>query len=187
MSDTSNIDGLMVHLRDIVDGFNFTRVGTDQSLGRDVANLVVARIAQRGVTDKGGISGPWPENSTKEPPKGGYKGYKERRYGVDQPNVRTGQMLSQPSLFGRTTVEAYLITMRYGTGEVADRTTTGVPLAKADTKRTDIEKAYFAHTGQSVHKIKRPFYEVDESDGTAVVEFLQQKLDAYIEATNTAV
>jgi hypothetical protein len=179
--ETSNISDVMSNLKGVIDGFNFTVKGADQSLGRDVAKLIVKRIADRSLSDQGPAGGgEWPKNAP------AYAAYKEKRYGVPDPapNVRTGQMLSAKSLMGTTIVEAYLITMRYGVGEPPDRTGTGVPLAKADTKRTDIEKAYYAHTGQSKKKIKRPFYEVDEADGIAVVELCQKNLNAYIEATN---
>ena len=58
-------------------------------------------------------------------------------------------MLSQKSLYGRTTIDPKLITMIYGTNAPPDRTRNGVPLSDADKAITDTEKAYYAHTGQS--------------------------------------
>jgi hypothetical protein len=186
MSEHSNIGDIMAWLAEFADGFNFTRVGADQSLGRDMANKVVERIIDRSLTDRRGINGEWDDNST-TPSKRyarGYKQYKEEEYRVDQPNVRTGQMLDQLSLYGRTTIDDKLITMKYGLDAVPSRTSTGVALKKADLAITDVQKAYFAHTGQSHKKIKRPFYEVDESDGAAVVELAQENLNGYIMKTN---
>ena len=51
--------------------------------------------------------------------------------------------------------------MIYGTDKPPDRAVFGTPTAKQleqDQKVTDTQKAYFAHTGQSKQKIKRPFY-----------------------------
>ena len=63
---------------------------------------------------------------------------------------------------GRTTIEPDQVTMIYGTGDPPARASFGSPTEKRFAraqKRTDIEKGYYAHTGQSKHKIKRPFYQ----------------------------
>jgi len=178
MSNT-NIADVQAWLTGWLDGFNFKRVGKDQSLGRDIAMKVVEQIRNRALTDKKGTGEVWPDN---EP---NYAAYKEKRYQVaDAPNQRTGQMLSQLSLYGRTTIEPQLVTMKYGLDQPPTQTNTGVPLAKADEKRTDVQKAYYAHTGQSRKKVLRPFYEVDESDAQAVVELCQDNLNKYIIETN---
>ena len=179
--ETSNIAEVMAWLSGFVDSFDFTRVGEDQSLGRDVAMKFVERIHDRAHEIKGGAFEEWKENAP------AYAAWKQERYNVaDTPTVRTGQMLSQKSLFGRTTIAAREITMKYGVGTPPDRTSTGVELADADTKRTDLEKAYYVHTGQSKHEIKRPFYEVNEMDGRHVSDLCQQNLNDLIRETNAA-
>jgi hypothetical protein len=176
----ADIDGVIVRLKRIVAGFDFTRIGMDQSLGRDVANVIVERIQDRSENGNGPDGAAWKKNSTKEPPPGGYKGWKLKRYGWDEPNKRTGQMLSTLALKGKTTVEKDVVTLRYG-WNVAP-TTGGSPTAlvsKQDTKRTDVQKAEYAHTG-GAHGIKRPFYAIGDGDAHAVVELCQKSLDDYI-------
>jgi hypothetical protein len=179
----------MAFLEGFVDSFDFTRPGIDQTLGRDVKGLAAQRIYDRAITTKGGVSGPWPEN---EPV---YAAAKEKRYDTDpqDPNVRTGQMLSQQSIEGRSTVEPKQVTMVYGTntlpnglrdGGALPLKTRGPNKGQPIDDKTDVEKAYFAHTGQSMHKIKRPFYEVNESDAEAVVELCQENLNDLIREKN---
>jgi hypothetical protein len=92
---------------------------------------------------------------------------------------------NRQSLFGKTTIEPQLVTLRYGTGEIATRTSapTGY-FPEADQKKTDIEKAFFAHHGQSMHKVRRPFYEINDSDAVAVDELCQYNLNNMIRETN---
>ena len=113
----SNIDQVILWLRDFVEGYNFTRPGKDQSLGRDLAWQMVDCIMVRASQFQGPDGEEWAGNSTKSSPwlPGGYKQWKEETYGWDDaPNYRTGQMLSQLSLYGRTTIEPRQITMIYG-------------------------------------------------------------------------
>jgi hypothetical protein len=180
MPDQLNVDAVMYRLRNVVAEFDFTIPGADQSLGRDVANLIVGRIDDRCAVSYGPDSVPWQPNSEKEPPKGGYKGAKLRKYGWDETNRRTGQMLSILALKGRTTIEKDLITLRYGRDEAPSRggSPSGV-VTDGDKKRTDVQKAEYAHTGGR-WGIKRPFYALGPGDKEAVVEFVQEKLDQYI-------
>jgi hypothetical protein len=53
-----------------------------------------------------------------------------------------------------------------------------------DRKVTDGFEPYLVLTGQSKLEIKRPFYEVDESDGQAIIELCQENLNEYITETN---
>src|SRR5262249_31679475 len=118
----------------------------------------------------------WPDNAP------GYAQWKAKKYGVfDQPNIRTGQMLSQQSLIGRTQVEADQITMVYGTGMAANRSATGQGFDSRRDDATDVEKARFAHEGQSRRKVQRPFYELDETISQAVKEEIAEALQDYLE------
>jgi hypothetical protein len=47
--------------------------------------------------------------------------------------------------------------MVYGVDAPPDRTFTCADLSEADKKVTDCQKAYYAHTAQGPHKVKRPF------------------------------
>jgi hypothetical protein len=184
----SNADHVQAWLENWLTGVNFKRVGADQSLGRDIARRIVERIHDRSLEDKAGIDGEWDANAP------AYAAYKEKRYGiVDQPNVRTGQMLDKISLFGRTRIEEKEITMVYGINAPPGQTTTGAPLSESDKKVTDVQKAYFAHRGsgssrnskgQFAAKKIRPFYQVDESDAAEVVKLAQANINEYIEKTN---
>jgi hypothetical protein len=174
----SNINDVVGFLSRFVDSFDFERPGIDQNLGRDVAMKVVHRIHDRSHEERAGVSGIRLANESK------YKAWRDKKYGVSEPNSGTGQMLSQKSLYGRTTIDSRKVTMIYGTGDPPDREVFGRAVAPAGEKRTDIEKAYIAHTGQSIHKIKRPIYEVGASDGAAVSELCQQNLNDLIRETN---
>ncbi len=182
--DTSNIGDVISFLDGFIDGFNFLRVGHEQNLGRDVANRVVQGIYDRASDRRAGIGEPWDANEPK------YAKWKEKYYGgVANPNVRTGQMLSHQSIMGRTKIEADQVTMIYGLGEPPVRAYFGTPTDKQlaqDKKVTDVQKAYFAHTGQSKHKIKRPFYEVNDEDSRQVAETYQENLNRMILETNAA-
>jgi hypothetical protein len=174
----SNIDDVMRDLEAWVKQFNFTRPGFQGSLGRDVAMAVVDGIADRSDRRRAGADAVWQENVPK------YRKWKLRKYGIDEPNARTGQMLSQLSLYGRTTIEPELVLLTYGTdtataGAVFGGEHTEKDLAR-DRKRTDTEKAYFAHTGQSIHKIKRPFYEMDEIISADVQKIVEESLADYL-------
>jgi hypothetical protein len=185
MPDEVNVNAVLVSLQRIIEGFNFTVPGRDQSLGRDVLGLMVERIDSRVSNAVGPDGTPWPENSTKEPPKGGYKGQKGRLYGWTDPGKRTGQTTSVPSLRGnKTTIEANLITMRYGTD--SKPSTGGSPtqlVTKQDERRTDTQKAEYMHTGGRWH-VKLPFYQVGDGDAEAVTELCQENLDEYIRNAN---
>ena len=131
----------------------------------------------------------WPPNFEK--PKRwhpqGYRQWKEDTYGVGEPNSRTGQMLSQQSLYGRTSIDSELITMIYGTNQSPRRAKLGDPGEEnlhRDKKVADTFKAYLLQTGQSRQQIKQPFYEVDESDEQAVMKLCQENLAEYITDTN---
>ena len=86
-----------------------------------------------------------------------------------------------------TTIEADLITLRYGTDmpPIQGRGS-GSPkqlVTKGDKKRTDNEKAEYAHTGGR-WGIKRPFYAVGDGDAEAVTEVCRESLDEYIKNAN---
>jgi hypothetical protein len=188
--DTSNIGQVTAWLNTWVDGFDFKRPGKDQSLGRDIAMKVVDQIQTRGLSERRGIGEQWPDNEPK------YKAWKDANYGVSETNSRTGQMLSQKSLYGRTKIDSKEVTMIYGIDQPPDRAAFGSPpaaLFARDQKVTDVQKASFAHAsggrnskGQFTGGGKRRFYEVDESDGQAVMELCQENLVGYITDTNRA-
>jgi len=183
MANTSNIDEVIAYLNDFVDGFDFTRVGADQSLGRDVKNRVVERIAARCALSVGPDGVAWQQNSTKSSPwlPGGYKQWKEEEYGwPDNPNYRTGQTLSATSLGAASVIRPKEIEVRYGTGRAPTRSySPNSHIEEADKKVTDLQKAEWAHDG-GASGIKRPFFGLGEGDDVAIVELCQENLNQYI-------
>jgi hypothetical protein len=189
MADTSNIDDVMRFLEQFVEDFNFNRKGEDQSLGRDVLKRGVERIHDRSTDERKGFGQEWPKNSdtpSKWYPEG-YRLWKDKHYNVEEPNSRTGQMLSKESLAGRSKIESRLITMIYGTNEPPVAAIFGDPPERyfeRDQKVTDTFKAYLAHTGQSKKKIIRAFYNLEEDDGQAISELCQANLNEMIRNSN---
>ncbi|MHB8359796.1 MAG: hypothetical protein ACYDCP_09925 [Thermoplasmataceae archaeon] len=185
--DDSNIGAVVEWLRDFVEGFDFTRPGKDQSLGRDLANQQVRQIMIRSSQFLDPMEEEWAGNSRKSSPwlPGGYKEWKEATYEWDDaPNYRTGQMLSQLSLFGRTTIEPRLITLRYGIDAPPDRSTSpnGFFDRETDGKVTDLQKAEWAHT-QTPDKPARRFYDFGAGDAEALADVARESLHAYIRAS----
>lgn len=181
----ANVDQVMADVEHWIDSYDFNRPGRDGSLGRDIAHNVVEEIQDRSLTHRQGCEVVWPENSDKEP--GKYRTRKEQKYGTSEPNSRTGDMLSKRAVYGETRIEPELITMVYGTGDIPTSaalggSVTGAQLAKSDSK-TDKEKAYYAHTGQSKRKILRPFYELDEKISADIREMIADDLNKYIDET----
>jgi hypothetical protein len=186
----SNSNEVVAWLEQFVAGFVFTRPGIEGSLGKDIIYKGAQCIADRSLTHRTGLGTAWPPNS--ETPnhwhEEGYRAWKKEHYGTGEPNSRTGQMLSQQSLRGRSTVEPHLVTMIYGTDTVPDRAVFGTPTENEfaqDQKVTDVQKAYFAHTGQSKQRIVRPFYALIDEDGAAIAELCQESLNDLIRETNT--
>jgi hypothetical protein len=188
--NTGNIGQVIAWLNNWVDTFDFKRPGNDQSLGRDVMKLAAQRMRDRSLQDRTGFGTAWPPNS--ETPSHwapeGYRAWKEKNYGTGDPNSRTGQMLSQLSMEGRSTIEAKQVTMIYGINKPpVTAPAFGNPdpkLLARDQKVTDTFKAYLAHTGQSRKKIVRPFYQLIDDDGIAISELCQENLNKLITETN---
>ena len=164
-------------LADWVDEIDFTRKGKEESLGRDCADLIVEEIQTAGLTEHSGADEYWLANEPR------YAAWKARKYGLgldNAPNVRTGQMLSQNSLYGQTTIGPKEVLLRYGTGDPPDRSyTPNGYLSDADKKVTDIQKAEWAHTAHM-----RPFYAISDVASQAVVAECEDFVIAHVVATN---
>jgi hypothetical protein len=174
-------------LAELLDTFDFTRPGADQSLGRELA-VVVHGIQRGAAEDQSEPHSEWPENSTTAPPKGGCKCWKHRKYGIENaPNFRAGQMLNFISLMGRTRIGKKLVEMVYGRNEALDRSTSpNKYISERDKLMTDMEKAKYAHEGQSIYKIKRPFYGFGPGEPEDVSKCAQESLNEWIRETNRA-
>jgi hypothetical protein len=180
---SSNIDAVIGYLNDFAHSINMRRPGREGSLGKDLA-MTIIRGPDSGAT--GGIMGriaqevtpdgsPWPANDP------GYAAEKEKKYGWDETNRRTGQMTSQESLYGRTTIEPEVVTLRYGTGQPpsSSRAPTGY-MSKSDRATTDEAKAMHAHSAG------RGFYGLGAGDGENVTKVAQENVNELIVATNAA-
>jgi hypothetical protein len=152
MSDIeSNLDDIDRWLDDAVASVDFTRPGSEGSLGEDIAHIVARSIVDRTVAEQKASDGsPLKENEPR------YAAYKRKRYQAHQPLIRTGQMMSLQSVLGETSISADSIEMRYGTGEAPQTSSTGY-ISDQDKAVTDREKA--EHTSA-----ERPFYGLDDAD-----------------------
>lgn len=108
----SNIDDVEKWEKDLIDGFDFTRVGEEQSLGRDMVRDVAQGIHDRTVAERRDATGA-PVKSNEYH----YAVWKAEKLGVYQPLIKTGRMLSLVSLIGNPEISPDLIVMPYGTGE----------------------------------------------------------------------
>jgi hypothetical protein len=187
VAETSNIHEIVTWLDDFIKSFSFTRVGRDQSLGRDLAMTIIrgpeasvqGGIMGRCAEDQGPDGSTWPENSDQPP--GKYRSRKQAKYGHAEPNRRTGQMLSQTSLYGRTTIEPEQVTLRYGTDATpAGSAAPSGTISDADKAVTDTQKASWAHSGQSQQQVVRAFYAATEEDARNVSACAQTNLNQYI-------
>ena len=143
----SNIDQVTAWLDAFVDPSNFTRPGTDQSLGRDVAWKVVEQIEDRAQKDKRGTGDDWDPNAPDMP--------RGKRSGTASSIARTRERArcsSTESLYGRTTIEPEQVTMIYGLNEPPTCTKTAPRSNGSRQESHRRQKAYFAHTGQGPGK-----------------------------------
>lgn len=173
MAATSNADQVLAELLEVVHSFGFDATIEGKTLGHDCAGIVADRIAARSIDRESGADGAWDPNSD-HPPGKGYRSWKARRYGVDKPNIRTGQMLSVESLLGQTTVTTHEVQMLYGTGRAPTGSATGQGFdPETDGAITDIEKAFFC--SQS-----RPFYQLDDEISDAVFARVEECCKQYL-------
>ena len=167
----SNQPEIDAALDQLVSGLSFAHVGQDQALGRELVTIVAEGIAARSAEGMAAGGGLWYANEPK------YERWKKKRYGVEQPNYRTGQMLSQTSLEGDATIGETAIEMRYGTG-TPPAAAGGVPLSVSDESITDIEKAFFCSA-------LRPFYELDDDISEECRKHAMEALDKFAAETWT--
>jgi hypothetical protein len=186
---TPNIDEVCRWLQEFAESFDFTRPGKDQSVGRDLALTIVhgpdvggqGGILGRCAAGVGADGTPWPPNAPE------VSARKQEDYGWDEPNRRTGQMLSQQSLYGRTRIEPDQVTLVYGTGQPPSGSAAPSGYSsKADRETPDVLKASLAHSGQGRKGIRRPFYEATREDAENVSAVAQENLNEYIRETNQA-
>ena len=157
-------DPVLHDIEEMVRRFDFTLVGKDQSLGRDLA-VRAAIGSETGELEGGGIQGrsmqglgpdgnPWPENDPK------YADYKAKKYNVYLPGELGGQMLSKLSLLGQVVVSSDSVQMNYGTGQPPTKTTarSGAALRPGELKATDTDKAdWFFDGGREFFEKSRRF------------------------------
>lgn len=164
-----NADDVGRWVDEFVATFDFTVPGEDGSLGRDMANKVAEEIANRSV-DQGLDSNGEPFKALNRE----YREWKRKKYHVEEPGLRTGQMLSVTSLLGNTQVGPELVEMTYGTGTAPVASSTGY-ISDEDKAVTDTQKAeWFTESG-------RPFYELDETIAEEVKKVAVEALNKHME------
>ena len=176
-------------LQAFADGFDFTRPGVDQNLGRDMANVQVARMMDRSQKFEAPDGSYWLGNSDRPSiwmPEG-YKAWKSFIYGWkgDSPNYKTGQMLSKTSMGGGTTITPQEVLIKYGTGLAPTKSYSPSGFFNPDTDGvvTDVEKAEWAHM-EGPHRPARPFFGVGEGDPEALVDCAQDNMNDYIRSAH---
>ena len=164
---TSNADQVNTWVQQVITSFNFDLTLEATSMGENCAHLVADGIMARSAQGRG-ADGEWPPN--REP----YRSWKHRKYGVDMPNIRTGQMLSLESLLGTVSITTSEVGMEYGTATAPTRSSASSYFnPKTDGAVTDRQKAGF-------NSDKRPFYELDAQIADEVFQFVSETLDEHL-------
>jgi hypothetical protein len=169
---SSVIRAYFAKLANLIETFNFTRPGKDESMGKDAAHKIAEGIFDRSINEQGGPEGPWPENDEE------YTKAKLDYYHVEWIGVRTGQMLSMTSLLGKIDIEPTRVEIYYGTNEYPIETMTGVSITKQDREVTDRQKAEF------FTKKKGQFYVLDETIANNVKQYFSDELSEFIRELN---
>lgn len=141
----SNVDDVHRSVMEAITGFNFHKGGSGWHMVEAVADGIQERSADRQMA----AVQVWYAN---EPI---YRAWKQRKYGTDKTNYRTGQMLSRESLLGVVVIDTNTIEIRYGTGRPPAYSENGY-MEDSDRQTTDIEKAYWASQDD------RQFFELDD-------------------------
>jgi len=166
----SNIDSISRWLDECIDEIGWDLpAGPASTIGEAAMDVIVDGIQARARVQQGDDV-EWPDNSPT------YADEKFETYGATEVNVRTGQMLSRESLKGQATIDKETVEWGYGTGTVSVKAKT-----KQDREVTDIEKAYFAHHGQSRKRIERPFFSLDDVDADNVVLVVESGIAEHFE------
>lgn len=167
--DLGDLDAI---LSAVVESFDLTLPGQDQSLGRDLAVRAAHQIQDRS------NSGDDPDGNEWRPNERRYAAYKLKRYQVDRPGELGGQMLSLTSVLGNPTVTPDSVEMAYGTGQAPQRSTSrgGTELKPHELKATDRQKAEWFEDGG------REFYALSEEDCDALAELAGEALDRHLKA-----
>jgi hypothetical protein len=175
-----NLDEVIGFIQRACDSFGFhSDNGTGQTIGDEACEAIAKAIYERSAKlQRGGRTGEWPANSD-NPPGQGYATWKRRKYGETRTNFRTndgpGTMLSQESLKGVPAVTPHLVTMQYGLGRIP----AGNRLSPDDERRTDIEKAHYAHNPPS-GQLSRAFFELSPETNHPVLMVVGKGLVAHL-------
>ncbi|WP_165251178.1 hypothetical protein [Paludisphaera soli] len=175
MAGDSNVDSLAARIKALIDSFDFTRPGIEQSMGEDAAHAVAEDIASSAAElQEEPTGGGFPSN---EP---GYARRKAEKYGVGDPayGFRTGQTFSLESLLGDVRVGSDEVEMQYGTGRPPERSGASGYISEADKAVTDREKMGFLTAGANpIHP-----YEIGPYAREAVREIMAEGLRKHLES-----
>jgi hypothetical protein len=164
MIEFQNLGQAIEHIQSIVASVNFDSSCRDGGqLGWVCAEYIAAAIRDRSYKTQGSRHGAWPANSPL------YADWKIQHYGHDITNVRTDHMLSHDSLRGTVDINGNEMTMTYGLGTYSPR-----PRVKDDRRRTDREKAVYAH-GQY-----RQFYNITPEVSKPAVDAVRRAVADHV-------
>lgn len=169
---TSNADAISALIQEVIDSFDFTLPGEEESLGLDLVSIAVEEMTEQAVTR--GLN---PDGTPLKPNQAKYAKRKKARYDSDQPGILGGQMLSNESMTGIPVISASRILMLYGTGEnPPENARNGTPLTKGERSATDFQKAGYYAKGQ------RFFYAFDDAGNAerAIVARAGEAFDMYL-------
>jgi hypothetical protein len=154
--DFSDLHNLESSMRALISSFNFKATVEGRELGQVLADGVVEGIVQRGAEEHKGAEATWDANEEK------YEEEKYGLYGVRDPNIRTGQMMSKENVGAIITVTDDLVEIEPGLDEAPSSSATGFKVQDADKKVTGAQKTQWAHE-KNKRGIERPFMELDDA------------------------
>lgn len=150
MDDSDNLDTVMGQLTAIINSFDFTRPGADESLGKDCAMAIAQDIVDQSARQQTPDQQDFPRNAPE------YAEWKGKKYGFPPPayGYRTGQTLSLNSVAGEIDVRPDEVVLKYGKGQPPNRSSASEYITDADKSITDIEKMYFAFAQRGIDVMK---------------------------------
>jgi hypothetical protein len=171
--DFSDLHRLESDVTTIIESFGFDATVEGRELGQTLADGVVEGIVHRGAEEHKGAEGTWDANEPK------YEEKKFSLYGVRDPNVRTGQMLSKENVGAIVTITKHLVEIEPGLDEPPSSSATGFKVQDKDKEVTGAQKTKWAHEPNK-RGITRPFMELDDAIAGKCFEDVSEGLGHYL-------
>lgn len=170
--DDDGFEQLAAKLNELVDSFDFTRVGKDKSLGHTLIGVIHDRIIDRMAAEQDPDGNPWEANR-------GRYGEKKREVGVPigvgyygKEGGTGGEMRSEREVQGKVSLAPESVTSTYGWDDETRRK--GSWFTRGSSGPGDGE------VSGAKNQPPRPFYAFNEEDADAVAEEAGRALDQII-------